>query len=197
MKKNSSILKAVLAAQVRISYENLKKLISIVINFADDEVIVNLVRSKPIPVKLHGVCQNKPTNDDPEDFGFLISFSDGRYKVVPRREAHKLCAQLVIDYYETCILFSDELEDFGFTKDEDNDNSNSEPCSTSAANKSSVTADEGFEETGKVSSSTDKDPLDSGLMLPKTESMEVEPSVTQSVLDDMHSEDCLIGSSGI
>lgn len=153
-----------------------------------------------MPVKVHGICQHKPKDngDDAENFGFLISFSDGRAKVVPREKAHEICPQLVIRYYETCISFSDELEDLSFSKEDDNNkNNNTETCETSAGAELFIADNEEFQE--KVSSSGDKDPLDCGSMLPsvKSENMEVESSATRSVFEDMHSEECLISSSGL
>lgn len=89
--------------------------------FVDEEVLATKVESKPTCTTIHGVCKDKKASDeDPLGFCFLISYSDGSTKLVPRLEAHQTYTDLVISYYQSCISFSDELEDFSYllTKEE-------------------------------------------------------------------------------
>lgn len=41
----------------------------------------------------------------------LIEFSDGKKKLIPRKKAHHLCPQLLINFYEQNITWNENGED--------------------------------------------------------------------------------------
>lgn len=67
------------------------------ISFVDEEVLAKKVPQKLTPSKIHGLSKDKASLEEgSHNFSFLISFSDGSSKLVPREEANELCPQLVL-----------------------------------------------------------------------------------------------------
>lgn len=171
--------------------------------FLDEEVLSRKVPTKLTPSKVHGICKHKEKeslDDDPKGFCFLVSFSDGSSKLVPRQEANELWPDLIISYYQSCICFSEEMEDFGSVEVA----MDSADFETASVAECDVPGDNEEEVAQQVSSTQDKDPLDGTMALllikdekAEAEKSESEPLATKCVFEDMHSEDGLISSSGL
>lgn len=59
---------------------------------------------QPIATVIVGATDVVPQK--PPGIYFLIGFSDGKQKLIRREEAHKLCPQLLIDFYESHMVWN-------------------------------------------------------------------------------------------